>query len=131
MTGDPTQTDPDLYRVVFENDRVRVLGYRDQPGDRTSAHHHPDSVMYTLSAFRRRISTADQQVEVELPAGQVRWLDALGACRGEHRCHSHARAVRRAQAGTSRRPGRGAGARPDRVAVARCRVSCVAGTAPW
>jgi quercetin dioxygenase-like cupin family protein len=76
MTSDPTQTDPGLYRVVFENDRVRVLEYRDQPGDRTSAHHHPDSVMYTLTAFRRRISSADQQVEIELPAGQVRWLDA-------------------------------------------------------
>jgi quercetin dioxygenase-like cupin family protein len=76
MTGDPAQTDPELYRVIYENDRVRVLEYRDQPGDRTSAHHHPDSVMYTLSGFRRRISSADQQVEVELSAGQVRWLDA-------------------------------------------------------
>ena len=76
MSGDPTSTDPELYKVIFENDRVRVLEYRDQPGDRTSPHRHPDSVMYTLTAFRRRIANGDQTVEVELPAGQVRWLDA-------------------------------------------------------
>jgi beta-alanine degradation protein BauB len=30
MPSDPTITDPGLYRVVFENDRVRVLEYRDR-----------------------------------------------------------------------------------------------------
>ncbi|HSR28072.1 MAG TPA: cytoplasmic protein, partial [Actinomycetes bacterium] len=35
MPSDPTITDPGLYRVVFENDRVRVLEHRDRPGDRT------------------------------------------------------------------------------------------------
>jgi hypothetical protein len=25
VRGDPTETDPDKYKVVFENDRVRVL----------------------------------------------------------------------------------------------------------
>ena len=49
MSADPTQTDPDKYKVVFENERVRVLEYRDQPGDRTSPHRHPDSVMYTAA----------------------------------------------------------------------------------
>ncbi|HKC28801.1 MAG TPA: hypothetical protein VKB75_12385 [Jatrophihabitans sp.] len=76
MSDDPTCTDPTLYRVIFENERVRVLEYRDEPGDRTSPHRHPDSVMYTLTGFRRRISSGDRQVEVELPAGQARWLDA-------------------------------------------------------
>ncbi|HEX9356414.1 MAG TPA: hypothetical protein VF933_21680 [Streptosporangiaceae bacterium] len=76
MSGDPTVTDPGLYRVVFENDRVRVLEYRDGPGDRTSPHQHPDSVMVTLTSFRRRISAGGRIADVDLPAGQVRWLDA-------------------------------------------------------
>ena len=42
------------YRTIFENDRVRVLEYTDKPGYRTTRHGHPDSVMYTLSSFRRR-----------------------------------------------------------------------------
>ncbi|MEA2364964.1 MAG: hypothetical protein QOI32_476, partial [Thermoleophilaceae bacterium] len=56
MSLDPTETDPDKYKLVFENDRVRVLEYRDAPGERTSPHHHPDSVMYTLSSFKRRLA---------------------------------------------------------------------------
>jgi beta-alanine degradation protein BauB len=52
---DPTVTDPDKYAVLFENDRVRVLEYRDEPGARTSPHDHPDSVIVTLSGFERRL----------------------------------------------------------------------------
>ncbi|GAA0909952.1 hypothetical protein GCM10009557_84520 [Virgisporangium ochraceum] len=76
MTHDPCITDPDFYTVVFENDRVRVLEYRDRPGDRTNAHRHPDSVMVTLSAFRRRVSAGDRSVDVDLPAGEARWVGA-------------------------------------------------------
>jgi hypothetical protein len=32
--------------------------------------------MYTLTAFRRRISSGGRQVDVELPAGAVRWVGA-------------------------------------------------------
>jgi len=73
---DPTEVSPELYATVFENDRVRVLQYRDAPGDRTKPHTHPDSVMITLSSFRRRISAGGRSVEVELPAGAVRWVGA-------------------------------------------------------
>jgi quercetin dioxygenase-like cupin family protein len=76
MNHDPAVTDPELYKVIFENDRVRVLEYRDAPGARTHPHRHPDTVMYTLSSFRRRISAGGREVEVELPAGQVRWVAA-------------------------------------------------------
>ena len=77
MPQDPTITDPILYKVIFENDRVRVLDYRDRPGDRTHPHGHPDSVMVTLSSFSRRLHGDDgRQVDVDLPAGQVRWIGA-------------------------------------------------------
>ncbi len=71
---DPTVTDGDLYHVVMENERVRVLEYRDKPGDSTTLHHHPDSVMVTLSGFRRRLEGGEQVADVDLEAGQVRWL---------------------------------------------------------
>ena len=76
VTADPTQTDPDRYKVIFENDRVRVLEYKDKPGDRTSPHRHPDSVMYTLSSFERRLIRGDQHRDVQLQAGRVNWLSA-------------------------------------------------------
>ena len=73
---DPITTDPDLYSVVFENPRVRVLRYHDRPGDRTEPHRHPDSVMITASDFTRRLRHGDQSMDVTLAAGEVRWLDA-------------------------------------------------------
>jgi quercetin dioxygenase-like cupin family protein len=73
---DPATTDADKYKVVFENDRVRVLEYRDEPGGKTSPHDHPDSVMITLSTFERRLVVGDQSRDVSLETGQIRWLDA-------------------------------------------------------
>jgi beta-alanine degradation protein BauB len=74
--ADPITTNPELYHLLFENDRVRVLEYADSPGDRTQPHTHPDSVMVTLSSFSRRLWTDDREVELTLPAFQARWLDA-------------------------------------------------------
>ncbi len=76
MSLDPVDTNPDHYAVVFENDRVRVLEYRDRPGERTTPHEHPDSVMYTLSSFRRRLHQGEVHRDVEMPAGLTGWLPA-------------------------------------------------------
>jgi beta-alanine degradation protein BauB len=76
MTMDPVVTNPDHYRVVFENERVRVLEYTDAPGERTTPHEHPDSVMYTLTGFRRRLYAGGAERDVELAAGTVGWLPA-------------------------------------------------------
>jgi hypothetical protein len=66
-----------FYKIVFENDRVRVLEYRDRPGDQTTPHEHPDSVMYTLSGFRRRLhASGGESREVNMPAGLTGWLPA-------------------------------------------------------
>jgi hypothetical protein len=90
MSGDPVETNPGLYRVVFENERVRVLEYRDRPGVRTTPHEHPDSVMISLSAFRRRLVSGDREAQVELEPGAARWLTAqehVGENIGETNTH--------------------------------------------
>ncbi|GAA3543568.1 hypothetical protein AFL01nite_29860 [Aeromicrobium flavum] len=76
MSLDPTVTNSDHYRVILENEKVRVLEYTDAPGDETTPHEHPDSVMYTLSSFKRRLMSGDLEMEVELDAGTVLWLPA-------------------------------------------------------
>ncbi|MCU1447786.1 cytoplasmic protein [Cryobacterium sp.] len=73
MADDPVKTNPGHY---LENDRVRVLEYRDEAGETTTPHRHPDSVMVTLSAFSRRLSTEDRVFDTALAAGEARWLPA-------------------------------------------------------
>ena len=76
MTADPVASNPLLYTVIFENERVRVLEYFDHPGQQSVPHDHPDSVMVTLSAFDRRLSSGDHTVDVSMPAATARWLGA-------------------------------------------------------
>ena len=76
MSLDPVSNNPDHYRIVFENDRVRVLEYTDVPGDRTAPHEHPDSVMITMSSFARRLHDEAGHRDVELSAGRAMWLPA-------------------------------------------------------
>jgi len=76
MTLDPVATNPDHYSVIFENDHVRVLEYTDQPGDRTTPHEHPNSVMLTLSSFRRRLYSGETERDVEMSAEKAGWLPA-------------------------------------------------------
>jgi quercetin dioxygenase-like cupin family protein len=74
--ADPTITNPDFYRVLWENDDVRVLEYRDTPGEATTPHSHPNTVMVTLTEFARELSSGDLHREVSLPAGVAVWLPA-------------------------------------------------------
>jgi hypothetical protein len=72
---DPIATDPDKYKVIFENERVRVLEYRDRPGEKTAPHYHPDYVLYALSSFRRTLSlpTEGKSGTRDVQAGDVAW----------------------------------------------------------
>ena len=73
---DPTVTDPDKYKVVLENDRVRVIDYHDKPGDKTKQHHHRPFVLYVLSPFKRRLTFPDGTVkEREFKVGEALWMD--------------------------------------------------------
>jgi hypothetical protein len=74
---DPLKTDGDKYKVVFENERVRILAYRDNPGDKTLMHAHPDFVVVARSAFKRRLSLPDGKSGVrEFKPGEFMWTDA-------------------------------------------------------
>lgn len=74
---DPVKTDSDKYRVVLENDRVRVLEYRDKPGEKTTMHAHPDFVVLARSAFKRQLTLPGGKTVVrEFKPGEVMWTDA-------------------------------------------------------
>ncbi|MDX9887102.1 hypothetical protein [Thauera sp.] len=74
---DPVVTDPDKYRVILENDCVRVLDYADRPGEKTHPHRHPSFVLYALSPFSRRLLLDDGRVlQRQFGAGEAMWSPA-------------------------------------------------------
>jgi hypothetical protein len=74
---DPVKTDGDKYKVIFENDCVRVLDYKDRPGDRTQQHKHPAFLLYSLSTFKRNVTLPDGKVlQRQFKEGDVMWSDS-------------------------------------------------------
>ncbi len=72
---DPAKTDGDKYKVILENEKVRVLEYRDKPGEKTHPHHHSDFVLYALEPFKRKLTFPDgKQVVKEMKQGDVIWM---------------------------------------------------------
>lgn len=59
---DAVQTDGDKYKVVLEDAQVRILEYRDLPGEKTHLHKHPQFVVVAMAPFRRRLHLADGRV---------------------------------------------------------------------
>lgn len=74
---DPARSDGDKYKVRFENEKVRVLEYRDRPGEKTHQHRHPNFVLYAVGPFRRSIALPDGKVLTRaFQAGDVMWSNA-------------------------------------------------------
>ena len=68
----PIDTDGDKYKVVMENEQVRVLEYRDLPGEITHQHRHPAFVLYAVGPFKRKIHLPDGKILMrEFKAGDV------------------------------------------------------------
>jgi beta-alanine degradation protein BauB len=71
---DPVQSSPDNYRVLLENERVRVLEMNLPAGKRDRTHSHPAETVYFVQGGHARIHLGDgEAVEVELPDGHVMW----------------------------------------------------------
>lgn len=49
MAGDAVSVAPDHYKVLEENDRVRILEFRGGPGAKTAMHSHPAMVAVPVS----------------------------------------------------------------------------------
>ncbi len=52
MAQDPVPRYPGNYKVLIENERVRVLDFRLRKGDSEEFHTHPAQVLYVLELFK-------------------------------------------------------------------------------
>lgn len=77
MVEDGAKAAPHIYKVVFENERARVLEVRMKPGQSSAMHSHPDYVVYVLDDGKVRFTSGSgESAELDLPAGAVMWRDA-------------------------------------------------------
>lgn len=74
---DPLQVAPDMYKLLFENDKVRVMEVVFKPGAKIAEHSHPDHFVTVLKPGKLKISKPDgTSNEIELKKEQVVWIPA-------------------------------------------------------
>jgi quercetin dioxygenase-like cupin family protein len=75
---DPVKVSPQYYKVLLENDQVRVLEYRLKPGEKESLHSHPSGVVYSFNDGKLKGSLkGSESRESTAKAGQVMWRDPI------------------------------------------------------
>ena len=78
MSQDPVKVAPEVYKVLLENDRVRVLEVRMKQGAKAEMHSHPDCVIHSLTDSKVKFTfPGGKSDSVDLKMGQTMWIDAL------------------------------------------------------
>ena len=76
---DAVTASPDRFKVLLENQHVRVVEYVLLPGERDQWHTHPPKVSYVVSGGTLRITTDDGQSFLsDEKIGSATWMDNLG-----------------------------------------------------
>jgi quercetin dioxygenase-like cupin family protein len=74
---DPAVVAKDVYKLLLENDRVRVFDVTFKPGQRAEMHDHPDHVVFIIDDATMRLTGADgKSQDVPLKGGQAIFLPA-------------------------------------------------------
>src|SRR5580765_9104018 len=77
LAQDPVKVDANHYKVMFENDQVRVLRIHYNPKEKSVMHEHPASVVVFLSNSKTRFTLPDGSATTDVgKAGQVRFSEA-------------------------------------------------------
>ncbi len=73
---DPLMAASNVYKLLNENDKVRVLEVVFKPGDVAKMHHHPDHVVYALNGGKLSFLSGGKTQEMEIKEGSVIFLEA-------------------------------------------------------
>lgn len=78
LAQDPVNTSPQFYKVLFENEQVRVLEYHLKPGEKEPMHSHPAGVVYVLSGGKLKFTFPDGRIEERsATAGETIWREPV------------------------------------------------------
>jgi quercetin dioxygenase-like cupin family protein len=66
------------YKVVLDNDKVRVIDNQSNPGEKTAWHSHPDMLINVLGGGTVKATTKDGKTKTtEFKKGETVWMDAV------------------------------------------------------
>jgi hypothetical protein len=75
---DPVKLSPQYYKVLIDNDEVRVLEFRFKPGEKEPMHSHPRGFVYSLVDSKIKATFPDGKSEESvIKTGEARWRNAI------------------------------------------------------
>jgi len=74
---DSAKVDPAHYKVILNNQYVRVLDVRHKPGEKSPRHSHPNHVVYSFTDSTVKFTSSEGKAEIRTSkAGQAIWRKA-------------------------------------------------------
>jgi hypothetical protein len=75
---DPVKQSPQYYKVLLENDQVRVLEYRLKPGEKEPMHTHTAGLVYIFGDAKMRTTYPDgRSDETSGGGGEAHWRNPV------------------------------------------------------
>lgn len=77
FAADPLEVAPSMYKLKFENERVRVMEVTFQPGQKIAEHSHPEHFIFVEQGGSLQIVHPDgSTMDANLKAGDIVWVNA-------------------------------------------------------
>ena len=76
---DPVKVSPAIFKVLLENEHVRVVEYSLNPGEKDEWHTHPPKSSYVFSGGQLKVHLENGEIiMVNEKAGTASWMDYVG-----------------------------------------------------
>lgn len=78
VAQDLAKVAPNNVKVLFENDKTRVVDVQFKAGEKLPMHSHPAYILYSFNDAKVKTTLGDGKVtETEFKAGEARWSDKV------------------------------------------------------
>lgn len=75
---DPITTSPQYYKVLIDNDEIRVVEFHLKPGEVEPMHSHSRGFVYALSDAKLKVTVPDKKSEeIVIKAGEAHWREPV------------------------------------------------------
>jgi quercetin dioxygenase-like cupin family protein len=76
---DPVKTSPGIFKLLLENEHVRVVQYSLQPGEKDGWHTHPAKSSYVVSGGKLKVHLKNGEIILaDEKEGTASWMDYVG-----------------------------------------------------
>ena len=79
LTIDPVKLSPGIFKILLENEHVRVVQYSLNPGEKDEWHTHPPKSSYVVSGGKLKVHLDNGEIiDLDEQTGTASWMNYVG-----------------------------------------------------